>query len=114
MTDNMPQLPEFEQLRNLARDDPEAFEAKRQELIEAVLARVPEGRRHRMRGLQWRIEQVRRRSGTPMAACVNLSRMMWDSVAGENGLLDALNNGPSARPEAAEKAPVLTFRRKHH
>ncbi len=113
MQDHYPfELPDFEQLSELARTDPAAFEAKRRELIDAALARVPAERRDRMRSFQWRLDQVRTRAPTPLSACMTLSRMMWDSVAGENGLLDALH-GRVASPQHAPRAPVVRLPRRH-
>lgn len=105
-----PKLPDFEKLRALADRDPEAFEQERRVLIESALARVPERHRQRMRGLQWRIDQERRRCKTPMAACISLSRMMWDSVVGNQGLLDVLHNGRRGA-SATPRAKVLPLRR---
>lgn len=81
---------DFDQLRHLARKDPAAFEDRRRELIEAMIARAPERRRRRLRGLQWRIDLVRSRSSCPLEACISLSEMMWESFAGTNGLREAL------------------------
>jgi hypothetical protein len=81
---------DLDQLRYLARKDPVAFEDRRRELIEAVIARAPERRRRRLRGLQWRVDVVRNRSSCPLEACISLSEMMWESFAGTNGLREAL------------------------
>lgn len=84
------QLPDFDRLRVLAARDPAAFEAKRREVIEAAIARAPGDRQQRLRGLQWRVEQVRRRAANPLAACIALSGMMWEAVSGQGGLLEVL------------------------
>ncbi|MFO7594007.1 MAG: DUF3135 domain-containing protein [Pseudomonadota bacterium] len=88
---------DFDQWRLLAKTDPEAFENRRRELLEAVIARAPERRRQRLRGLQWRADVVRRRSSSPLAACITLSDMMWRSFAGSNGLVERLNGGGDGR-----------------
>ncbi len=102
---------DFDELAALAARDPEGFERRRQALIEAALAEVPEAeRRERLRRLQWRIDQVRRTAGTPMAACLRISRMMWESLLGEGGLLEALER--LGRLEAApprRQARILSF-----
>ncbi|MFT5394962.1 MAG: hypothetical protein ACI85N_000141 [Gammaproteobacteria bacterium] len=43
-----------------------------------------------MQGLQWQIDQVRATSANPMASCLKISQMMWDTTIGENGLVDHL------------------------
>lgn len=98
---------QFDRLKELAARDPEAFEALRRRSIEEMLARVPADRRERLRGLQWRIEQARARAPNPLAACVTLSRMMWDSVYGEHGLLATLQGFPHERNRP--RAPVVEF-----
>lgn len=82
---------DFDQWRLLAHSDPEAFESRRRELIDKVIARAPENRQQRLRGLQWRVDLVRRRASSPLAACITLSDMMWQAFAGSNGLLERLH-----------------------
>lgn len=76
---------DFEQWFELSKNDPESFELQRIQSIEEFIESVPEERRQRLRCLQWRIDQVRDRTSTPLEACVAISDMMWDSF-------DALNN----------------------
>ena len=83
---------DFDRWSKLANNDPQAFEDRRQKLIDDFILELPEDKQHRMRCLQWRVDSVRRISKTPMAACIAISRMMWESIEGENGLLDSLNS----------------------
>jgi hypothetical protein len=83
---------DFDAAMELARTDPDAFEQYRQDVIEALIARAPERNQQHLRRLQWRIEQERKRASNPMSACVKLYRMMWESFAGECGLIDTLQN----------------------
>lgn len=105
---------DFDEAMQLAQTDPEAFEQYRKDIIEALIARAPERNRQHLRRLQWRIEQERKLASNPIAACIKLYRMMWDSFAGECGLIDTLNNSrnsahslDSLRP----KAKVLSMSR---
>jgi hypothetical protein len=103
---------DFSHWSRLARQDPPEFERQRQLAIDELIGRLPEHRRLRMRRLQWRVDQVRRRAGTPMAACLALSRMMWDSVLAEDGLLHALQGRLPDHPlPGTRQATVLPFRR---
>ena len=110
---------DFDRWAALAQADPEAFEAWRQALIEEAIEAAPPDCRQRMRGLQFRIDLERRRARTPLKACLRLSSLMWQSVMGENGLLDALNGmgrtlqgAPIASADPTrEPAKVLVFRR---
>lgn len=81
----------FDEWSLLARRDPAAFEARRAALIEDVLSRFPTPGQRRLRGLQFRIDMERRRARTPMAACLRLSSLMWDSLLGAHGLRNALD-----------------------
>lgn len=107
--ENAKSLVDFDQWAALAKSDPEAFEAKRAQAIEALIQRLPEHKQQRMRCLQWKIDQVRGRAGNPMSACIKISEMMWDSLVGPGGLQEALervgNRDFSPRP----KADVLNF-----
>ncbi|MDJ0739608.1 MAG: DUF3135 domain-containing protein [Gammaproteobacteria bacterium] len=112
---------DFDAWAKMARNDPEGFEAMRQKAIAEVIDRAPAANRERLRRLQWRIDQERRLARTPMAACLRISRMMWRSVLGPNGLSDRfaelqrLFDGEVARPLPVEaEAPrgkVVAFSR---
>jgi len=71
---------DFDEMLALAKTDPATFEAKRAEYIESFLTSVPVEKQTRLRGLQWQIDQTRRLARTPMASCIAISRMMWDSL----------------------------------
>ena len=81
----------FDTMKDMAKDDPEAFERLRQQMIDALIDDAPEANRRRLIGLQWRVDQERLLARTPMGACIRISNMMWESVTGEGGLLEQLN-----------------------
>ena len=103
---------DFDMAMELARTDPEAFEQYRQDVIDALIARAPERSRQQLRRLQWRIDQERKRAPNPTAACVKLYRMMWDSFAGECGLIDTMrnaHNSPHRTESLRPKAEVISL-----
>ena len=103
---------DFDALAQLARDDPEAFEALRQRQIAQLIDNAPEPSRRRRQGLQWRIDMERAQSDSALSACVRISGMMWDSVVGEGGLLThlgRLRRGEAGTPSRAS-ADVLPFK----
>lgn len=107
---------DFDEWATLARNDPAAFEARRFALIEEFLRQFPPPDQRRLRGLQFRIDMERRRARTPMAACLRLSAMMWDSLLGSHGLkhaLDALARYPDFTPPTPQRRParILPFRK---
>lgn len=71
---------DFDEMLALAQRDPASFEEKRLEYIETFLNRIPAEKQPRLRGLQWRIDQTRHLARTPMASCIAISNMMWDSL----------------------------------
>jgi len=93
---------DFDEWAALARTDPQAFEARRVALIEDYLGQFPNPEQQRLRGLQFRIDMERRRARTPMAGCLRLSAMMWDSLLGDQGLKHALD---ALRRQTTDSAP---------
>jgi hypothetical protein len=73
-------IQDFDEWVDLAKNNPEEFEAKRVKKIEAFLSKVPEEKLQRLRGLQWQIDQTRKLARTPMASCIAISNMMWESA----------------------------------
>jgi hypothetical protein len=102
----------FDDWCKLASDDPGAFENARRTVIEEFLASAPLHSRERLRGLQWRIDTVRERSSTPMAACLDIYTMMWDKLAGENGMIETLQaiEKPYLPGKGRPSAQILAFR----
>ncbi len=82
---------DFDTWSEIARTNPQAFEAMRVARIQSVIDSAPEASRERLRCLQWRIDQERRLARTPMAACLKISGMMWRAVLGPNGLKDRVS-----------------------
>jgi hypothetical protein len=99
----------FEEWAELARTNPEAFEQQRQQFIESFLSTTPDRHRSRLERLQWRIDRERDRAATPLSACVRISRMMMDSVYGEQGLVSAIKG--EVRCDAGATAKVIEISR---
>ncbi len=99
---------DFDHWLELANTDLSAFEALRRSVIEELIEQAPEEQRDRLRRLQWRIDQERRLSKSPMGACIRISRMMWEQVIGEGGLIDRLQqlNGRSFSTAAHGRSPA--------
>ena len=108
-------LPEFDKLREMAKQNPEQLEKLRAELCDQLIQEAPEEHRRRLRGLQFRIDMERQRAKSPMAACIAISGMMHDSFDRLRQVLNeaAGNVSPTLKSEQeAEAVPakVLPFR----
>lgn len=103
---------DFEEWRNLANEDPGAFETRRAETLEKAIRHATGARQERLRRLQWRIDQVRERSANPIAACIKLNGMMMDTLLGDGGLLSHLNHFSRCEADGAHlrAASILPFR----
>lgn len=100
---------DFDHWAALAREDPEGFESARQQAIESAIGRTRTDRQQRLRRLQWKLDQIRQLSHTPLLACLRMNRLMWDSVCGEDGLLSRLQR-PAIPAPRQQKADILPFR----
>lgn len=88
---------DFQQWAALAKADPAAFEARRVQAIDELIADAAPQNQTRLRGLQWQIDMVRGRASNPLSGCVQIFNRMWNSLYGERGLLEALHavDGPA-------------------
>ncbi len=108
---------DFDEWANLASNDPEGFEQRRQNYIEQFFERIPISKQRRLRGLQFRIDMERKKARTPLGACIKLSSMMWDAVTGDNGLVSTvkllvepkLNAVPISKPMQHATAQIIYF-----
>jgi hypothetical protein len=104
---------DFDEWLQLAKADPEAFEKRRQQAIDALIAETSGEQQQRLRGLQWRIDMERRKYKDSLVRCQKVFSMMWSSVYGDNGLLQALHGkNPAQGTDSAtrqERASVLSF-----
>lgn len=112
MTDKKQHTFDFDHWAALARERPEEFDRLREEAISELIESASVALRQRLRGAQWQIDVIRQRAKTPIAACLQLSDMMWDRVIGDDGLLVALDQlaraaeGKSVRLSTAD---ILSF-----
>ena len=68
----------FEKWADLASSDPQGFEKLRRDKISALIERASGPRQRRLRGLQWKIDQIRNKNSN-MAACLAISELMWET-----------------------------------
>lgn len=105
------ELPAHGELAQLARDDPEAYEALRRELIDDLIERAPDEIKPRLRGLQFRIDGVRRCSRSAIGATMKVYTLMWESFMRLNQEMSAFRAGSAAPPvPPARSARIVEFR----
>ena len=73
-------LPSFEALVALAKEDPIEFEVLRDQLCKQVMDQAPEHIARRLKGLQFKINLERRRSKTALKSCLEVSKLMHNSL----------------------------------
>jgi len=89
---------DFDAWVELARQNPQAFEEKRKYIIEKAIQGAPAHKQQRLRCLQWKLDKIRETSRTPMMACLQINRLLWENVTGEHGLLNSLQQLQTSRP----------------
>jgi hypothetical protein len=101
------ELPSFERLHEMAIKDPDGLERLRQEYVEAAINIAPEAYRRRLKGLQFQIDGQRQVSTNSLSACINISKMMHESLY---QLRDLINSQDEVtEPQQKDKAVVLSF-----
>lgn len=97
---------DFDEWARLAKSDPASFESLRDRVLEHRIARAPQDRQHRLRCLQWRINQIRKTASNPMAACISISNMMWSTFS---NLEEVYRDLRQIRPPFRRSAKLLPF-----
>ncbi len=101
---------DFDHWLELAKADPESFEELRRQIIDEAIARFAEPRQSHLRCVQWRIDRMRERSRSPMAACIAISNMMWDSFRHLNSTYQHLYEQTSGSHSLTGLAPLPSAR----
>jgi hypothetical protein len=114
------ELPSHEILSKLARDDPQAFESFRRELLDTFIENAPERLKPRLSGLQFRVDHERRLSRSALGSTVRIYELMWksflrlnyewqDTVRLKDGLIDAGGSKLTATTAPKKSAKILGF-----
>ena len=99
---------DFDAWAKLFTDDPQAFEKQRILAIEQLIRQAPAHKQQRLRCLQWKLDQIRQTAPNPLAASVRMNRLLWESLAGPDGLLERLRQPHKARRRRCA-AKVIPF-----
>lgn len=99
----------FKEWSELAQSDPDSFEARRSRVINEAIRRVPADRQQMLRGLQWKVDRVRELKRTPLAACIAITDMMWDTFSDLHlSYIKLAEIKPGAKP-VFEESPTATI-----
>ncbi len=119
MQANNRDLPSFDELKALAKENPEALEALRQEHVNDIINNAPEAEQACLKGLQFQIDAHRQiHNESPMGSCMKISEMMHESFAELRGWLNQIAelNDPlrglaeeSEQKHHAKAADILAF-----
>ena len=89
MCEPFEELPTFDVMLDMAKNKPEELEALRANLCHHIIQSVEdEGRRQRLRGLQFQVDAKRRTAKSPMSACIHISNMMHHALNRLNAVLN--------------------------
>jgi hypothetical protein len=98
-----------QKLMELAKNNPEELERLRRQAIEDLINRAPDHIRNRLRGLQFQIDCKRRLHKNPLGACMEISRMMLDSLQSLNMAIQGELKSPRTVQRAQNPAAVIPF-----
>jgi hypothetical protein len=96
-------------LMELARNNPDELERLRLEEIENLISQAPIHLRKRLRGLQFQIDCKRRLHKNPLGACIEISRLMLDSLQDLNLAIQGELKPTTASSEQRRPAEVIPF-----
>lgn len=85
-----PKIPDFDTLRQLFQQDPEAFETFRKRMLDDAVARCPAWYRQNMQHVLMRIEIARQAASTPLESLAYATRLMCESLDELNDALHQL------------------------
>lgn len=101
---------DFDEWVELARENPKAFEARRDALLREAIDQAPLHFRRKLHGLQFQVDMIRQRSAHPMGACVRISRLMMDHLyTTEFGRRKGLTTGQIDRSTRDQKSNLIIF-----
>jgi len=113
----MTNLPTFDELVTLAKENPEALETLRQQHVDTLICNAPEAFQKRLKGMQFQIDAYRKiHKDSPLGSCMKISQMMHESFTELRGLLnevshldDPLRSIETEVIEPQERAKILAF-----
>jgi hypothetical protein len=108
------ELPDFESLKYLAEENPEALEQLRQRYCRELIDSAPERFRRKLAGLLFRIDMESRLSRNSIQRCIRLSQMMMESFTELQDALKCSSRLQAYTPKRASRSVdnIIQFPRK--
>ncbi|MFG1489079.1 DUF3135 domain-containing protein [Oceanospirillum sp. HFRX-1_2] len=119
------QLPSFDVLMDLARNNPEQLEDIRKLLSEEIIRDASPRIRHKLEGINFKVNMERQRSKNALQSCIRITALMHDSFNQMREELDVLFQPTQLKdvsdlPQAANCSPpfepmnnIVPFSRSH-
>lgn len=109
------ELPDFDVLLGMAKNNPDELEQLRKNLTGQVIDSAPDEIKRRLHGLQFQIDARRHSSKNPMSSCIKISQMMHESFSSLRFMLNNFTEQGDALPallnqKARANAEVIPFR----
>lgn len=95
--------PSFEDLLHWAKHDPKRLERYQRERTGEIINNAPSHIQRRLRGLQFQIDSQRELHRSAMGRCIQISKMMQESLDEMVQIINGKRNGIS------KTAKILTF-----
>lgn len=110
----MKELPPFEELTRLAKEDPEELERLRQREVNKLIDQAPERLKKKLQGIQFKVDSQRRIAKNPMDSCIRISNLMKESFENLRVALNEASNltTPTAPTKKGEVPPknIIDFK----
>lgn len=104
MAFDIPELPDFDTLKDLAEKDPDALESLRQVHVNNLIDNAPARHQQRLKGLQFQIDAQRKIHHNPLSACIKISEMMHESFNEMRYLLNSVSEGNQSETQSIKTA----------
>jgi len=104
------QLPSFDVLMDLAQNNPEQLENLRKSLTEEIIHDTHPNLRHKLEGINFKVDMERQRCKTPLQSGIKIAALMHDSFDQMRDELDALFKPINQAPNQSTDRPSTLSR----
>jgi len=95
---NLYKLPSFDDMVEMAKNDPDAFEAMRIEAIESTINSAPNASQRRLRGLQFQMDADRKLASSDFDSMIRSNQRLMQSYVELRRVMDSWEPSTEAHP----------------